>query len=275
MFPLERTRSDDTCIERINLNFFGVNVRLWLTTSEDFQHFAWHYRSYISEGSAPPDFDLLLSVHRSPMSFRAALMDQSVEKSIYMRRQGSSWKLWESWKQRSRKASPLPPFGLAPLCETYRLIHASAVSLGGDRAAVFLGPSGAGKSTIALAFALRGYDLLADDTLPIDADGNAFPFARPLNLRPGSVQLFPAIARKVQASGVATHLASGSTMSCRPEDLGISIASHTPRRITRIIRIGNRHESQTVTKTATGARISGDWKSDYESLVAEVSAVIG
>ena len=67
--------------------------------------------------------------------------------------------------------------GLLPL-------HASAVDHGGRLLAI-CGPSGAGKSTLAAAFAARGAQVVADDTLVLKANGDprdAWPGARGLKL---------------------------------------------------------------------------------------------
>jgi hypothetical protein len=56
----------------------------------------------------------------------------------------------------------------------FLVLHGNAIDVGG-RAMVCLGPSGAGKSTLAAAMALRGYPVLADDVVPVDADCAAVP----------------------------------------------------------------------------------------------------
>lgn len=54
------------------------------------------------------------------------------------------------------------------------LIHGNAIEVG-DGCLVCVGDSGAGKSTLAGAFLQQGYRLLADDVVPVDADGMAVP----------------------------------------------------------------------------------------------------
>lgn len=56
----------------------------------------------------------------------------------------------------------------------YLTLHANAVRVG-DHALLVMGPSGAGKSTLAAELSRRGLDLLADDVVPVDADGLAWP----------------------------------------------------------------------------------------------------
>lgn len=54
------------------------------------------------------------------------------------------------------------------------LIHGNAIEVDGG-CLVCVGESGAGKSTLAGAFLQQGHRLLADDVVPVDADGMAVP----------------------------------------------------------------------------------------------------
>jgi hypothetical protein len=54
------------------------------------------------------------------------------------------------------------------------VLHGNAIRVG-DAVAVVLGHSGSGKSTLAAEFARRGYDVLSDDVVPVDAGGRAVP----------------------------------------------------------------------------------------------------
>ena len=53
------------------------------------------------------------------------------------------------------------------------VLHGSAIRAS-EQCVICCGPSGAGKSTLAAGFAKRGYDLLADDVVPVN-DGHALP----------------------------------------------------------------------------------------------------
>lgn len=77
-------------------------------------------------------------------------------------------------------------------------LHASAVG-DDERCLIFSGDCGAGKTTLTLGMMNAGYDLLADDMLPIDGDDRLIwplPFA--MSLKPGTVKIglamFEAIA---------------------------------------------------------------------------------
>jgi hypothetical protein len=54
------------------------------------------------------------------------------------------------------------------------VLHGNAFRVG-DACAVVVGRSGAGKSTLAAELQRRGYDVLADDVVPVDGLGNALP----------------------------------------------------------------------------------------------------
>jgi hypothetical protein len=56
----------------------------------------------------------------------------------------------------------------------YLVLHGNAVRVG-DACAVVVGHSGSGKSTLAAEFDRRGFDVLSDDVVPVDAAGMAIP----------------------------------------------------------------------------------------------------
>jgi hypothetical protein len=51
----------------------------------------------------------------------------------------------------------------------YLVLHGNAIRIG-DQCMVSVGHSGAGKSTLAAGFTQRGYEILADDVVPVNAD---------------------------------------------------------------------------------------------------------
>jgi hypothetical protein len=60
----------------------------------------------------------------------------------------------------------------------YLTLHSNAIKVG-DACVLVMGDSGAGKSTLAATFWQRGYQILADDVVPLTADGMVLPgFAR-------------------------------------------------------------------------------------------------
>lgn len=98
-------------------------------------------------------------------------------------------------------------------------VHASAVVQAGG-AILMSGPCGAGKSTLALALALAGdgTGLLSDDLAPIARDGSTvLPYRRSVHVRPGTVDLVPALAfLKTQPQ---RRLGGGLRWAVSPEQL--------------------------------------------------------
>lgn len=65
-------------------------------------------------------------------------------------------------------------FGALLFQRGYLVLHGNAIQIG-DQCLITVGRSGAGKSTLAAGFLQRGYSLLADDVVPINANGRAVP----------------------------------------------------------------------------------------------------
>lgn len=97
-------------------------------------------------------------------------------------------------------------------------LHASAVTFDGI-AVAFAGSSGIGKSTIASAFALHGYPLLADDVCRIqfDCGGGSRPTVSP---GPPRLRLWPDMAR---------------TLGKAPESLTAGRTNHPKRLLTDVV----------------------------------------
>lgn len=65
-------------------------------------------------------------------------------------------------------------FGALLLQRGHLVLHGNAIRVG-DQCMVCVGRSGAGKSTLAAGFLQRGYEILADDVVPVDSDCRAVP----------------------------------------------------------------------------------------------------
>ena len=60
-----------------------------------------------------------------------------------------------------------PVIGALLFQRGYLVLHGNAIRIG-DQCLVCVGHSGVGKSTLAAGFMQRGYDILADDVVPVD-----------------------------------------------------------------------------------------------------------
>jgi hypothetical protein len=65
-------------------------------------------------------------------------------------------------------------FGALLFQRGYLVLHGNAIRIG-DQCLICVGQSGAGKSTLAAGFMQRGYPVLADDVVPVDAECRALP----------------------------------------------------------------------------------------------------
>jgi hypothetical protein len=96
----------------------------------------------------------------------------------------------EDWRwQRCLIGQVLP---LAAVLQALELFHAAAVAIDG-RAVGLVGASTAGKSSVAVQLVLRGAELLADDALALEADGDRLE----VHPGPGIVSLRHAEARRL------------------------------------------------------------------------------
>lgn len=65
-------------------------------------------------------------------------------------------------------------FGALLFQRGYLVLHGNAIRIR-DQCLICVGPSGAGKSTVSAMFLQRGYQVLADDVVPVDIQGRALP----------------------------------------------------------------------------------------------------
>ena len=65
-------------------------------------------------------------------------------------------------------------FGALLFQRGYLVLHGNAIRIG-EQCLICIGASGAGKSTVSAMFLQRGYQVLADDVVPVDIQGRALP----------------------------------------------------------------------------------------------------
>jgi hypothetical protein len=81
------------------------------------------------------------------------------------------------------------------------VLHASA-NLTAQGVVAFCGDSGTGKSTIAFGLNQRGYEIVADDAVALDASGAVIPLPFQTHLRPAAAAFFAATRNGAGAAGV-------------------------------------------------------------------------
>lgn len=72
----------------------------------------------------------------------------------------------------------------------FLVLHASVVARPGGDAVAIIGPVGAGKSTLAAYLATRGWRVLSDDRLIVDATGRAYATAPCIRISPAAAARF-------------------------------------------------------------------------------------
>jgi len=100
------------------------------------------------------------------------------------------------------------------------IVHAGAVAAD-ERAIVMPGQSGAGKSTLVAGLLRAGLSYLSDEMAAFDLSGRVVPVPRALNLKRGTVALFPGIGGP---DGARLRHLDGS-MAVQPVDVGAAGAS--------------------------------------------------
>lgn len=115
------------------------------------------------------------------------------------------------------------------------VVHASAVELPSDRAAIFAGRSGSGKSTLAAAFATAGYRFLSDDGVVVEEDGNGY---RAVPSHP-SIRLWNDSEDAVIGGGSESTSTDRSPSKRRLAAAGPIPFCHEPRRLTCAYFLGD------------------------------------
>ena len=211
----------------IAFDFYGTQIRVHVPTVEDVLHLCDYYRDYRIPNRLciAPMFEVRLAIDGDG-SFVAALLNQGVTKSIWLRRNKGAWELYERYSTHPSKATPIPPLLLRKDL-SFSLKHASAfgvVEPGGEtRAVVVCGDSGSGKSTIALHAMKAGAYFISDD-MAWFCSGLIYPFTRPIGVRSGLARsLGSDMLIRCQRHGLRLETNGELTYMVHPRDLGLPV----------------------------------------------------
>lgn len=169
--------------QRISFDFFGLRCDIIVPTQVDVEHFLYYF-SHFHCCSDPPDLEIRLEVEQTGMSFVGGLLEESVEKRIFVKEGEKPLKLYDRFANRSNRPSPIPPFGFAPLRDSLHVIHgASIVSPNGD-SILMIGGSFSGKSVLTLEMLHRGWRFQSDDLTILTKNSlETLAFPRPIGVR--------------------------------------------------------------------------------------------
>ncbi len=204
-------------------SFCGVTTEFVCADRRDTDHLRYYLSDHLVAGrTRSPELTVRLE-SADGGSFMAAL-GTPVVKRAWWRTPDSPWRLYEEWQARSRRPSPVPPFGLPPLNELVRIRHGAAVAApdGSPRTLAITGASGAGKSVALGTFLYAGWRFVSDDLLVLDErmHGGLHYYGRPIGVRERSLPLLPWLDQAVLTDAPCIPTRWGKTWMVRPQLLG-------------------------------------------------------
>lgn len=212
-------------------DFWGATTRVVVPTEDDQRHLTYYFQDYITAPAESAHVHVLLSAGENEAYMTAPVARRSV---VVQTSDGRRSRL--QGEQTVSTPTPLPPFTLEPLNLTLTTIHAAAAThpQSPEEAVVIHGPSTAGKSCLVSALVQQGWGFLSDDTVPIDRDGRALPFSRPVGIRERAAAR-SGIDRDQYGGALVFETRLGATLSVHPRDLGWPIAE--PARIRWVVAL--------------------------------------
>lgn len=206
---------------RIDLDFWGRTVALFVCDEDDESYFRFYFRSYLIDMRGDPDRQVALTTHPRS-SFIRSLGDEDVKKSVWVDRD-SRWELYESFELRARRKTVLPPLFDAELFPGHEVRHSAAVALpagrGGMGVLTISGPSLAGKTTLSLAILLlESSALFLTDDILLQAGTLAYPYTRPISIRGPTLRILPGLQQLV-GDGIEVSSKSTRILLCHPADM--------------------------------------------------------
>lgn len=208
-------------------DFWGVRVQTCLPTLEDKNHLAYYFRDYRIEPAGKSDILINFKTCNNDIPYMKAAASQRSVEAIDSAGNVTNW----HGEETVSGPTPLPPFTLKPLCELVTTIHAAAAAPpdAPEHAVLIHGPSMAGKSSLIMALANKGWWFLSDDTVPINSQGIALPFTRPVGIRERTARR-NGINASLYKDAHCFSTTVGNTLSVHPSDLGYKTSHPVPVR---------------------------------------------
>lgn len=215
--------------------FFGVKTRVYCENLLEISHLRNYYRDYLCDDEAA---DISVSLTAGGLGFMSCLLREDITKTISVRFGSAEWIVYEQFSRQARRITPIPPFGLSPLADRLRLLHASAATLRSGTSKLTLvvfGDSGAGKSSILMTLLGEGWLFVCDDMLVVDLEQRVLPFTRPIGIREGLLLSLPSLwQERVRSSGTLVQGGRQPTYMIHPRDLGVEIDSEPASNVVTI-----------------------------------------
>jgi len=185
------------CRFPVDLNFFGMPVRLHVTSAYEADQWLYFYKHHLG-AAATPEIEVFFEVVGQSESFIESIFRKNYSsKAMYVSR-GDAMYLWAEFDTWSSVPSPLPPYTTAPLNERVWALNASAVRTAKGQGCVFVAPPYQGKSTLANAVIREGGAPLSDNVTMLDrAEGTILPYLTPTGIREETLKKLPGLPEAV------------------------------------------------------------------------------
>ncbi|MFE4451365.1 hypothetical protein [Streptomyces sp. NPDC056796] len=249
--------------------FLDVTVEFRCPDPVDAAHLRYYLSDHLVAEGSPAGLVVRLETEDGG-AFTQALGTAAV-KRVRWRTAAGPWRLYEEWGARARLPSPVPPFGLPPLCDLVLIRHGAAVAApdGTARALAVTGDSGAGKSLVLLHLLRLGWVFVSDDLLVTDRRhrGRLYCYGRPVGVRERSLPLLPWLDAAVLDEAPVLPTRWGRTWMVRPQRLGRCAPPDRPLRLAWRLHLtrGTRFEVRTDGPTS---RVTWDPRAHLEELLA-------
>ena len=240
----------------VQLDFWGVGVRVELPTKTDQEHFRFQFRNHLTD-TAVQDLTVIFRSDGADPWCRAVL-DPEIGKTVWIRKGDGETELYDAWTKGSTQPSPLPPLTFPPFSGIFRAIHGSCALPSNDGPGlVMTGESGAGKSSALLYLLDSGYWYGGDDLVPVSPSG-VHPYLRTMNIRSATLRtLSTGLRARIRRYGRPMETPSGVTYLVHPADLGYPVSNAGP--VTQVHRVHlTAADSFTADVTADG-RLAIGW----------------
>lgn len=187
------------CRFSVDLNFFGLPVRLYVTSEHEANQWRYFYKYHLGN-AVSPGIEVFFEIINENDSFIESIFRKDYSlKAMYLVRDDVMY-LWTKFDVWSSVPSPLPPYTIAPLNEKIWAVNASAVRTAGGRGILFVAPPYQGKTTLANAIVSRGGAPLSDNITMLDrSQSTILPYLTPTGIRKETLDKLDGLPEAVAA----------------------------------------------------------------------------
>lgn len=187
----------ERCLYALDLEFFGVSVRLHVRTAHEAEQWRYFYRYHLG-GPRQPAVELYFEVVERADSFIESIFRKDYSTKAMYVRVAEGLLLWARFDRWSSVPSPLPPFTMSPLNSLVWALNASAVQTPCGHGMLFVAAPYQGKSTLVNAIVRQGGAPLADNvTVLSTSEPVIHPHLTPTGVREETIPKLPGLSAAV------------------------------------------------------------------------------